>query len=320
MNKKIIAICIVSVLVLAGCTMPAPAPETPVVPENTPITIPSNTPAEVQFTVVATEPAGVEETAPPVEPEQQLPTPTDDMSPPPTMDVQQDPTATMDLPTPTATVATNTPIFTPTPTQITFNPEEAFGTWQFEEKFLGDHNWTDSSGDLPDTDNIRLEIVDNVMRVMGKYAQFDTWWFTWSQLSDFYLQMQVQVTTCSGKDAYGFIFHGPPTGKPAHGYVVAFSCDGHYMIRRIDSANPWSATDLLIWEPSEYIAKGPDAVNTLGVHVVGNSIAVYANGEKLTEVYDDSYSSGRFGLWVNAWDTPAFTYRVWNIKYWDLSQ
>jgi hypothetical protein len=48
----------------------------------------------------------------------------------------------------------------------------------------------------------------------------------------------------------------------------------------------------------------------------GSTIAVYANGNKLTEVTDNTYAEGRYGLYVAANDTANFTYRAVKLAYW----
>jgi hypothetical protein len=139
-------------------------------------------------------------------------------------------------------------------------------------------NWS-SGGLLPDTDNIRLGLSDGFLTVMGKKLEFDTWWFTWPELSDFFLEMTVRVGTCSGLDSYGVIFRGPPRGvTPAHGYIAIFSCDGRFQLRRVDTTNPYTFVDLIGWTPSTAIRSGSNQTNVLGIRAVGSTFTLYANG------------------------------------------
>jgi hypothetical protein len=179
-------------------------------------------------------------------------------------------------------------------------------------------NWS-SGGLLPDTDNIRLGLSDGFLTVMGKKLEFDTWWFTWPELSDFFLEMTVRVGTCSGLDSYGVIFRGPPRGvTPAHGYIAIFSCDGRFQLRRVDTTNPYTFVDLIGWTPSTAIRSGSNQTNVLGIRAVGSTFTLYANGFRLTEVSDTRFAEGRYGVFVRSGETAVFTYSVDQIVHWVL--
>ena len=58
--------------------------------------------------------------------------------------------------------------------------------------FLSADEWLGSTGALPDTTNIRLEIVDNELRVTAKKLQGDTWYFSWPTLEEFFIAVTNQ--------------------------------------------------------------------------------------------------------------------------------
>jgi hypothetical protein len=314
------------ILALAACVRPAPVTSTPVEP---PDEMPTET-LELSLTEVPT--SIIIPTETPSSPPEEPPTtaPTDKPSPTP-----KPPTATKP-PAAATTEATDEPDVTPTPkptkkptTNPTvsptatlnvppFNPQTIYGAPQHKEQFLSDQNWVNKSGELPDTDYIRLQLDDRQLWVSGKLLQFDTWYFTWAKLWNFYLEMTVEVPACAGKDAYGVIFHGPPTGEPAHGYAAAFSCDGAFMLRRIDSSEPYSAFQIIAWTESSAISSGSGSVNRIGILAIDDTISIYANGYKIGEVVDDWYDEGRYGVFVNAGNTPNFTYRVSLVEIWKL--
>jgi hypothetical protein len=132
--------------------------------------------------------------------------------------------------------------------------------------------------------------------------------------------MKVTTEQCSGKDAYGLILRGAAQGEDGHGYIVLFSCDGYFAVTRQDSTNPYTTELLLWWNESEFIRSGSNKNNNMGVLMEGNALSIYANGELLTPfpVYDDNYSFGRWGLFVNAWDTQNFTYKISEVNIWKL--
>ncbi|MBN2502225.1 MAG: hypothetical protein JXB38_15690 [Anaerolineales bacterium] len=202
--------------------------------------------------------------------------------------------------------------------QALFDPEQVYGIPQLV--FPSSETWTSFANPLPDTDNLKMEALDGDLYVTGKNVQWDTWWFTWPILSNFYAEMSVTTEQCSGKDHYGFITRGTRPGDSAQGYMVLFSCDGNYAVNRLDSLNPYTAEALLLWTETDALRDGANKTNRVGVLLEDNAISIYANGELLTPlpVYDDSYTDGRFGLFVNAWNTQNFTYIVDQIKVWRL--
>ncbi len=72
------------------------------------------------------------------------------------------------------------------------------------------------------------------------------------------------------------------------------------------------------WTASDKILKGPDQTNILGFWAQGNTMRVYANGEFLTEVQDTNFSSGGFGIYSSAFNTPGFTTLFKEMSYWVL--
>ena len=211
-----------------------------------------------------------------------------------------------------------------TPVAGTFDPVATFGSATFEDKMTGDNisDWTNpTTGLLPDTKYIRLAETDNRFYVTGKQAGFTTWYFTWRELTDFYLQSTYDSGNCSGKDAYGLILRGPAhlAGK-AYGYAVAFSCDGQYWVFRLDSANPFTTKELVSWTPSNYILAGANKTNVLGIQAIGDKLTIYANGHQVAQVTDSTYEFGRYGVFVNPELTTNYTYRIVQMSYWDLDK
>ncbi len=307
-------------LILSACTRPAP----PV-----PVLDPTEVPQTGGETPTGQAPTSEQPSTDPYPaPETLTPPPTS--TPFPTS-VAAEPTATQVPPTqgaaatttsaPPTTAATNTPGPTATPTLPPFNPKASLGSPTFRDPMgpTSNINWS-SDGVLPDTDNIELELEDDQLLVTGRNIQFDTWWFSWPTMDDFFIQMEVETDQCSGRDAYGLILRGPPKGTgDAWGYIVALSCDGQYLVRRVDSANPYLWVDLVPWTSNVNIKTGSDKTNSLGVEMVGGRIRVYANQFQIAQINDSSYDEGRYGVYINAGQTVNFTYRVEEISYWDLN-
>jgi hypothetical protein len=216
---------------------------------------------------------------------------------------------------------TQTPTFRITPEGTPLNPEIQWGPPDFIDEMdsASQVNWAQSDGSLPNTSNIELQLNNDQMWVTGKILGWETWWLSWPQITNAYLEATLHTGTCEGRDAYGLIFRAPPSGvRPTTGYIVLFSCDGQYTIRRLDSDNPYSTTELEGWIRSPLINSGSDQTNIMGIKFEGSTITVYANDFLLTEINETSFSEGRYGVFVIAAETENFTYRLEELAYWLL--
>lgn len=257
------------------------------------------------------------------------PTPTEIVLPSDTPTPQDTPTPSgtptntaipSNTPTPSETpLPSDTPTQTPTPTEPPFDPSAEYGSPTLFDSLDNDRNWVNSSGQLPDTPEIRLALGGGQMHVTGKQAGFDTWWYTWPSPTDFFIEMKVETDTCSGKQEYGLIMRGPlVVNASARGYIYTFSCDGYYRLDRLDSTSPYTKIELIDWTKSDHLNAGSNEKNVMGIRMVGDVITLYANGFELEEIEDGHYAAGRFGLFVNADATANFTFNVDELTYWDI--
>jgi hypothetical protein len=209
-----------------------------------------------------------------------------------------------------------------TPSAGTFNPAATYGTPTFEDPMNGGNisDWTNpTTGLLPNTNYLKITVTDGKFYVTGKVPGFSTWYFTWHELTDFYLQSTFDSGSCAGKDAYGLIIRGPEhLAGVSYGYVVAFSCDGALHVFRLDGANPYTTLELVSWTPSSYIIAGTNKQNIMGIKAIGSTLTIYANGYQIAQVTDSKYSFGRYGVFVSPELTANYTYRVVQMSYWDL--
>ncbi len=282
--------------------------------------LPTNTPVQPPASLDTLTPPPTATTFPTGEPGQPADTPaateTSDLQP-----TQAPVSSPVEGATATPIPATSTPGPTPTATLPPFDPRVSLGEPEFTDPMTDSSfpNWRGESGTLPDTANIRLQIAADKLVVTGKKLQFSTWWFSWPMLDDFFIEMTLETDTCAGRDAYGLILRGPPRGTGSgHGYIVAFSCDGHYLARRVDGTDPYSAVELINWTRNENIKTGSEQTNRIAVRAEGNTFRVFANGFQIAEFNDSLYARGRYGVFVAPGDTQNFTYRVEEIAYWEF--
>jgi hypothetical protein len=314
-----ILLLIFATLLLGACTRPqSTPPPSPTVGEITPTAgVLTQLPDAIASQTAA---PTVAEATPTTEP------PTATKAPPePTA---EPPTATTEPPTSlTLVVSSEAPTKTPAPQKPTpqgeaFNPFETYGDPTFVDPMNSSSygHWK-SGGRLPNTELIQISLDGDSMYVIGKKPGFSTWYFSWPTLTDFYQELTVDTGVCSGKDEYGLIVRGPAHGAGvSHGYIVAFSCDGHYRVARLDSADPFTVTDLIASTKSSHILSGAKQINIIGIKVVGKKLTIFANGYQVAEVSDATFSKGRYGFFVQAVETVNYTYRPIELIYWDLGE
>lgn len=219
---------------------------------------------------------------------------------------------------PTAPTNTTTP--RPTIDAAQINPDKEFTGAKFVDEFDDATLWYDSSGILPDSEYLKLEMTEGDMYVTGKLRLWDTWWITGFTLSDFYIEMEVNSGDCSGSDTYGMILRASQHGQPTRGYLIGFTCDGKVYAKRLESVSPYVATSILNPTETDLIYAGPNQTNILGVAFDGNTISIYPNRYYFSTLQDSTFSSGRYGVYVQAGDKGNYTFTIDEIRTWKIDQ
>jgi len=318
-NIPYLVLAVFAIALLSACTRTQSTPPPEAMGPSPTAEVLTQLPDAIASQTAAPTPVEAVPTQAPPTPTEVAPLPTDEPTAEP-------PTDTPETPKNITLVPKDASTATPTPTSIppgeTFDPTDTYGLSTFMDPMnSGSYgNWK-SDGRLPNTELIQISLEGNNMYVTGKKPGFSTWYFSWPTLKDFYIQMEVKTEECSGKDEYGLIVRGPAHGAGvSYGYIVAFTCDGYYRLTRLDSADPYSATDLVSLTKSKYIETGADQKNVVAIRVVGKTLTIFANGYQLAEVNDATFSKGRYGVFVQAVDTYNYTYHPVQIVYWDLSE
>ena len=285
------------IIAASSCSLPVPA-------DPTPESVLELTPDAIYTAAVQTVIAQLTESAPTLEPTQTQPPaeatlPTEDT---PVPIEQASPT-----PLPTAT-PTDTPTSQPEPTTSpsTDDPALNLGSPTWRDTFENDTNWG-----LVDSENSRFVVRDGQMVMLAYNADFfNSWALTPPTIEVFYLEAEGASGACAGRDRWGLFFRAPDYTR---GYLFGLSCDGRYALWLWDGSRE---IYLVEWTDSPHILKGSDQINRIGVKADGSRLSLYANGNFLGEVRDDSFASGRFGLFVGAAETPGYTVKVDEVSYW----
>jgi hypothetical protein len=300
------------ILVVSGCSLP----------QATPIAQSSPTPSEEDLatqissilTSIPSPTLGVTVTVAPSQPQI---TPTVLVLPSETPSVS----ASTPIPSPQtpAETPTNTPNALLTPTQASTATQVPASTLPTSDPKLqlGNPSWVDTMDNgnnwpLGEDQYTRLDIQNGSL-VLTAMSDVDGWRMTWPKLEDFYLELTMKTGTCSGSDHAGMIVRVPSLDNPDRGYLFGITCDGRYSMRKWDSKN---MTNLVRWTANAAIHSGSDQTNRLGLMAVGNKLAMYVNGIFLSEVQDDSFPEGGFGIFVGSDETQQFTIYVDEVAYW----
>ncbi|NIM93876.1 MAG: hypothetical protein GTO18_09225 [Anaerolineales bacterium] len=219
--------------------------------------------------------------------------------------------------TPTeAAEATPTPTPTATATQIPAASELPSGEPYWRDTFDNATNWP-LDGNKWETEQVRFEIKEGKMFMTAFNPDyFEGWVLSWPQLTDFYLEGIFSVGNCAGGDRYGLFARGTvPEDENPVGYLFGITCDGRYSLRTWDGEE---FTFLISWTSSDLISAGSNKTHRLGFLAEGDNIGLYVDKKKVAEFVDDTFTSGKFGLFIGSVETENFTTTVDEIAYWLL--
>lgn len=286
MKKQTVILLILLALVVSACNMPgsdgAQTDDSDDAMATEIARILTGTPIEVEPTA----------TSQPEEEETTAPEPTN---------TPEDPTATPE--------PTNTPTEEPTPTLADTDPAQTLGEPDWVDNMENGDNWATGFSEYTS-----IEFDDGYLQLTSD-EDVDGWRLSWPVLDNFYLEAKVQSPECEGSDHYGLMFRVPETSNANKGYLFGITCDGRYSLRRWDSETMHFPVS---WTESDAINTGEDETNFLGVMADGSNLALYINGQKVTQLTDNAYLTGKFGLFVGSDVVEDLTVWVDYVRYWDL--
>jgi hypothetical protein len=240
-----------------------------------------------------------------LEPAFELPsisTPTEDLTPSAT------PTATGTLEPSATPEPVGSPTPSPTPTFSVTDPRSSLGDPTWEDDLENDGDWF-----LYSDEHVSFEMVDGQMELKAYNPDFYSGWsLGWRKDTNMYVEATLSVLACSERDSVGLVFRAPDVGR---GYLFGVSCDGRYSLRLWDGEEMRRIQD---WTSHAAIKSGSDQTQRIAVWTNGNLIRLYANGELLKELVDETYSEdGLFGVFISSAVTPNFEARLSEFLYWN---
>jgi len=187
----------------------------------------------------------------------------------------------------------------------------------------GDPDWIDTFDSAanwsPYSDDSVIFEIENGRAIMIAPQPNNTFRFmlSYPDLTDFYLEAFFKTASaCSGKDRYGLVVRTTKVdGDYKNYYIFGISCDGSYYL---DVYTDGEQTPIIDWTPDAAIKSGPNQINNISIRMEGDRIVLYANRERLAEINDDTYTDGKFGLFIGSSTTENFTVEVDDMAYWNL--
>jgi len=214
-------------------------------------------------------------------------------------------------PEPTATATT-----TPTATANPSDPKLTLGMPDFTFNSASSGNPFGLAGNPYEDESIRISHqVGGITFASKTINGGKRWRLSAPTPTNFYLEGTFNVITCSDRDNYGLAMR-VPTYSSTLGYFVGLSCDGSYIVDRIDEVG--NGYNLLGWTPDTNIKTGSGQVNRLGVMLINDSFKIYINGVKVKEFTDGTITTpGHGGAYVSARGNPNFTVELQELLEWD---
>ncbi|MGH2524941.1 MAG: hypothetical protein ACRDH2_20730, partial [Anaerolineales bacterium] len=132
---------------------------------------------------------------------------------------------------------------------------------------------------------------------------------------DFYASVKVSAPACQFRDRYGLLFR---LRDDLNYYQFDVDCDGRYRLSKVENG---TLTALEDWTANAAIRAGSGAVNELSARAAGPSIEIFANGQSLLNVSDNTFTDGGFGLIAGSGPgSPTYTAEFDDLSVWETAQ
>jgi TolB protein len=135
------------------------------------------------------------------------------------------------------------------------------------------------------------------------------WGLANRDVADFEVEVEAKLEDGADTNGYGLLFRFQDR---ENFYRFDISGDGYYLLSKFIKGEWITLAD---WTASPFINKGK-AANILKVSAFGPHITVWANGQQLASVKDDSLVHGNFGFFAGTFSDPHIWVSFDNLKLW----
>ena len=212
---------------------------------------------------------------------------------------------------------TPTPTQTPTPTETATSipdqddPAQRLGAPAWTYDFNGDT----SPWDFESTQALFKTADGNLNMTARANPNWHNWWVSSPVLQNAYVEATIQMSTCSGADRFGLVVRSSRDGQ--NFYFMAITCDGRWGFFRM--AENVDINTIISYGSAEPLTAGLVEPHRVGIWMEGNSFTLYINGVEVGSARDTSLEDeGYTGFLIAFANTPGFTVRVDQLKYWNL--
>lgn len=130
---------------------------------------------------------------------------------------------------------------------------------------------------------------------------------------NFYADVTVSLSLCSGADQYGMLFRAGGSGDF---YRFALNCNGQERLERVRGGVTYP---LLSWLASSDIPRMAPAQVELGVWAVGHEMRLFVNEVYQFSMVDPVFSAGTFGFFAYASGKSPVTISFSNLSVYSVS-
>jgi TolB protein len=135
------------------------------------------------------------------------------------------------------------------------------------------------------------------------------WGLANRDVADFEIEVEARQEDGDVKNSYGLLFRFTDR---ENFYRYDISGDGFYLLSKFVDGE-W--VTLVDWAESEFINKG-NTSNILKVSAFGPNITIWANGQQLASITDNSLTHGNFGFFAGTFSEPFTWVSYDNLKMW----
>ena len=228
----------------------------------------------------------------------------------PSTQLSETPTITVTVTETVTTTVTNTPTKEPDDLKTILGNPTWKDTLDKGTAFFKDKPWVYED----DYNRISIENGKMILRSFGIGTGFRGWRLAPRKPKNFYLEATFSAPACNGSDMYGLLFRAADysTGK---GYYYGFTCDGHFNLTKWDD---YGSSVIINPTSNSLILSGPNQTNRLGIKLINDKFALYANGKMIQEINDTSIQDGGYIGPFFAGQSGNFTVEMKEIAYWLL--
>ncbi|MCL4562556.1 MAG: hypothetical protein M1281_18330 [Chloroflexi bacterium] len=201
---------------------------------------------------------------------------------------------TLTMPAPLTPAPTQPPTATPNPADFLYfdNFQDPASGWWVEEN-----------------EDASFAYDDGYYTIRSKKKEIMQWSIPGQQFADASIQVEtIQVEGPSNDNtSFGILCRAQSNGD---GYALRVSADGYYSIFLVKGDD---FTPLIAWTESSYVRQG-NQINQLKAICSGSDLSLYANGELLGTVRDETFPTGDVGLAATTYEDSPVEVRYDNFR------